>query len=121
MKAAGKEDDAEGSEEVQAERARFWQLVSFIVELAMIDLLDLKMLKYLPSLLVASAVHTALLVRSFLALEWCRRGAGWVKMSGEAGAQGAELDAAAAAPHPILPPRHGLPPDTLTRPSLCVF
>lgn len=51
MQAAGKRDDAE-----------FFQLVSFVVEVAMIDLLDKKMLQYLPSLLVAAAVHTALQV-----------------------------------------------------------
>jgi len=51
VQAAGKRDDAE-----------FFQLVSFVVEVAMIDLLDKKMLQYLPSLLVAAAVHTALQV-----------------------------------------------------------
>jgi len=52
VKAAGKADEP-----------AFFHLVSFVVELAMVDLLDKKMLKYLPSLLTAAAVHTALTVR----------------------------------------------------------
>ena len=44
--------------------SRFLTQVSYIIELAQIDLKDLKMLKYRPSLLVASSLQVALKVLS---------------------------------------------------------